>query len=61
MTSNPHIQSDMKRVKVVMNVQLSSWADSGARLPEVYVLAALLFSIFGNNLLAVLASIYLMF
>lgn len=61
MTSSPHIQSDMKRVKVVMNVQLSSWADSGARLPEVYVLAALLFSIFGNNLLAVLASIYLMF
>lgn len=51
----------MKRVKVVMNVQLSSWADSGARLPEVYVLAALLFSIFGNNLFAVLASIYLMF
>ena len=61
MTSSPHIQSDMKRIKVVMNVQLSSWADGGARLPEVYVLAALLFSIYGNNLFAVLASICLMF
>lgn len=59
MMSSP--QSEVKRVKVVMKVELSSWDDSGARLPEVYVLGALLFSIYVNNLLAVLASIYLIF
>lgn len=59
MMSSP--QSEVKRVKVVMKVELSSWDDSGARFPEVYVFGALLFSIYVNNLLAVLASIYLIF